>query len=145
MASPEIVQVGVQEVLKTMGVPVSFRGLQDGVVSEPVFEPFNPAKHQPADVGLGGMSTEYLVTQDAPDGSVWVIPSIWWDKNGNPMLVEDQEQIQRLAQEYETATGSLFPRFGERDYETADAWARKRSDSGGASDVPLVNAMMPQE
>jgi hypothetical protein len=145
MASPEIVQKGVQEVLSTMGIPTSFKGLQDGVVSVPMLEPFNPNKHQPRDVGLGGLSTEYLVTQDAPDGSVWVIPSIWWDQNGEPMLIEDQEQIQRLAQEYEAATGGLFPRFGERDYETADSWAQQRSSTGGASTVPLVNAMIPQE
>ena len=113
--------------------------------AEPMLEPFNPSKHKPKDVGLGGLSTEYLVTQDAPDGSVWVIPSIWWDQNGEPMLIKDQAQIQRLAQEYEAATGALFPRFGKGDYKTADAWARQRSSAGGASAVPLVNAVMPQE
>jgi hypothetical protein len=145
MASPEIIEKGVQEVLRTMGIPPSFQGIQGGAASLPIFEPFNPSKHKPKDVGLGGLSTEYLVTQDAPDGSVWVIPSIWWDQSGEPMLIEDQEQIQKLAQEYEAATGSLFPRFGERDYETADAWARQRSSTGGATNTPLVNVMMSQE
>eukprot|EP00481_Brizalina_sp_1-RS-2013_P001474 TRINITY_DN3693_c0_g1_i1.p1 TRINITY_DN3693_c0_g1~~TRINITY_DN3693_c0_g1_i1.p1 ORF type:complete len:123 (-),score=19.81 TRINITY_DN3693_c0_g1_i1:41-409(-) len=67
-------------------------------------EPFDYNKHKPQDVGLGGPSTEYLVTLDSPDGGVWVVPSIWWDEEGNPTLVENQDKVFEIAKQYEKET-----------------------------------------
>lgn len=96
-------------------------------------EPFNYKKHKPQDVGLGGPSTEYLVTLDSPDGNVWVVPSIWWDEEGNPTLVENQDKVFELAKQYEKENNVMFPRFPQGEYKQADMFAQARSKAGGAS------------
>jgi hypothetical protein len=53
--------------------------------------PFDKDIHTPRDVGFGGPSTEYTMTVDAPDGQVAVIPSIWWDTNGEPVVLDQRE------------------------------------------------------
>ena len=103
-----------------------------------ILEPFNPSKHQPQDVGLGGPSTEYLITVDSPDGGVMVIPSIWWDEEGKPQLIEDQDEAVSLAVEYEKGNDVVFPRFAPKAYKEADTFAQKRSKTGGASFMPLA-------
>ena len=110
--------------------------------------PFDPEKHTPKDIGLGGESTEYLVTTETDDGEVIVIPSIWWTEDGEPVFFGDTESdtidteaIKLLAKEYENKTGNLFPRFGdmaEENYQKADEWAQKRSKAGGATFEALV-------
>jgi len=116
------------------------------------FVPFNPSIHEPKDIGLGGPSTEYLVTIDSPDGQVMVVPSIWWDKEGNPTFLGDLEtgdiaveDILKNVQEYEQETKQSFPRFGTAgvpdNYRIADRFAASRSKAGGASKVPLINAL----
>ena len=101
-------------------------------------EPFNHKKHEPKDVGLGGPSTEYLITVDAPDGGVMVIPSIWWDSKGKPNLVEQKEAIKQ-AKKYEEFSGKQFPRFAPKAYKEADEFARSRSASGGATQNELAS------
>ena len=96
-------------------------------------EPFNYKKHKPQDVGLGGLSTEYLVTLDSPDGGVWVVPSIWWDEEGNPTLVENQDKVFEIAKQYEKENNVMFPRFPQGEYKQADMFAQARSKAGGAS------------
>lgn len=114
----------------------------------PKLVPFDPEQHTPKDIGLGGPSTEYLITVDSPDGKVMVVPSIWWDEKGEPAFIGDLnedkiyvEDIIKIAQDYEKETGLSFPRFGEAgnpdNYKLADTWAMKRSKAGGASEVPL--------
>ena len=103
-----------------------------------ILEPFNNEKHTPQDVGLGGLSTEYLITVDSPDGGVMVIPSIWWDEEGKPQLIEDQDEAVSLALEYEKGNDKQFPRFAPKAYKEADAFAQKRSKAGGASKEPLA-------
>lgn len=108
--------------------------------------PFDPAKHQPQDVGLGGPSTEYLITVDSPDGGVMVIPSIWWDAEGKPTLVEDQGEAVRMATEYEKASSKQFPRFAPKAYKEADNFAQQRSKAGGASKAALaIDVLDPRE
>ena len=101
-------------------------------------EPFNPKKHEPKDVGFGGPSTEYLITVDSPDGGVMVIPSIWWDSKGEPILVEQKEAIKQ-AIKYEEFSGKQFPRFAPKAYAKADEFARNRSASGGATQGELAS------
>ncbi len=101
-------------------------------------EPFNPKKHKPQDVGFGGPSTEYLITVDAPDGGVMVIPSIWWDAKGEPTLVDQKEAIKQ-AKKYEEFSGLQFPRFAPKAYKEADEFARSRSASGGATQNELAS------
>lgn len=96
-------------------------------------EPFDYRKHKPQDVGLGGPSTEYLVTLDSPDGGVWVVPSIWWDEEGNPTLVKNQDKVFELAKQYEKENNVMFPRFPQGEYKQADMFAQARSKAGGAS------------
>ena len=105
--------------------------------------PFDPAIHTPQDVGLGepgSVSTEYIATVDAPDGSVMLIPTIWWDAEGNPKLFEreDTDKAIELAIDYEQSTGKQFPRFPAGAYAEADDYAISRSRAGGASQTPLA-------
>ena len=94
-------------------------------------EPFDPAKHKPTDVGRGGLSTELLMTEYAPDGHVWNIPSLWWTKEGKPLVVDRPEDAVSMAEEYERLTGKKFPRF--KSIEEGIIAAKKRSKKGGAS------------
>jgi hypothetical protein len=100
--------------------------------------PFDKDIHTPRDVGFGGPSTEYTMTVDAPDGQVAVIPSIWWDTNGEPVVL-DQRDAERRSFEYEQETGKQFPRFPAGDYELADEYAQARTRQGGASESPLAS------
>ena len=114
--------------------------------------PFDPSMHTPQDVGFGSPSTEYLVTIDGPDGEVIVVPSIWWNSEGNPVFLGDmqtdqinQEEILNLVQQYEASTQERFPRFGKvgvpDNYRIADRFAQTRSKAGGASTTPLTRAL----
>jgi hypothetical protein len=100
--------------------------------------PFDKDIHTPRDVGFGGPSTEYTMTVDAPDGQVAVIPSIWWDTNGEPVVL-DQRDAERRSFEYEQQTGKQFPRFPAGGYELADEYAQARTRQGGASESPLAS------
>jgi len=111
----------------------------------PKLEPFDYTKHKPQDVGLGGPSTEYLITVDSPEGGVMVIPSIWWDEDGKPQLIEDQRQAVKLAKTYEKETKKQFPRFAPKAYKEADMWAAGRSKAGGASKGLLATDIELQE
>lgn len=97
--------------------------------------PFNPETDTPKDVGLGGVSTEYLITVPTGDGGWMNIPSIWWNSQGSPMLM-DEETSSGLARKYEEKTGKKFPRF--EDMEQAVEWAKERSSGGGASHEELA-------
>jgi hypothetical protein len=99
--------------------------------------PFDKGIHTSRDVGLGGLSSEYTMTVDAPDGQVAVIPSIWWDTNGEPVVL-DQRDAERRSFEYEQETGKQFPRFAPNDYASADKFAQERSKQGGAGQGPLA-------
>jgi hypothetical protein len=107
-------------------------GVNQGLV------PFDKDIHTPRDVGFGGPSTEYTMTVDAPDGQVAVIPSIWWDTNGEPVVLQDQREAERQSFEYEQQTGKQFPRFSPKDYASADQFAQERSLQGGAEKGPLA-------
>jgi hypothetical protein len=98
-------------------------------------EPFDPKRHKPQDVGKGGLSTELLATEKAPDGKFWNIPTVWWDKEGKPLVV-DVEQAWELAREYEQKTGRRFPRF--KSIDEGVKGAKKRSGAGGASQGSLA-------
>jgi len=90
--------------------------------------PFDPAQDVPQDMGLGGISTEYTVTNEAPDGGFWNIPSIWWTEDGKPSLV-DTDAAQAFAMEYEKRTGKKFSRYP--DPGMASFFAMSRSANGG--------------
>tara|TARA_R110002126_G_scaffold19559_1_gene73462 strand:+ start:235 stop:609 length:375 start_codon:yes stop_codon:yes gene_type:complete len=108
-------------------------------------EPFDYTKHKPQDVGLGGPSTEYLITVDSPEGGVMVIPSIWWDEEGKPILIKDQREAVSLAKDYEETTNKQFPRFAAKAYKEADSWAAKRSKAGGASKAFLARDIKEEQ
>jgi hypothetical protein len=95
-------------------------------------EPFNPKKHKAVDVGRGGPSTELLATEYAPDGSVWNIPTLWWDKEGRPVVIDRPDDAMRVADEYERATGTKFPRFKSIDHGIEAAKKRSKKGGGGS-------------
>ena len=98
--------------------------------------PFDPDKHTPKDVGLGGPSTEYLVTDNHPDGGVFNYPSVWWGEDGEPVLLKGDEAYEQ-AIEYERRNKKRFPYYP--DVETAVDAAKSRSSGGGASHSKLTN------
>ena len=98
--------------------------------------PFDPKKHTPQDVGLGGLSTEYTATEYDPEGLAFNYPTIWWDEGGNPQLMNSDDAMKQ-ALSYEDKVGRKFPRFG--DPRVGGEAARERSHEGGAYDVPLMD------
>ena len=40
-----------------------------------------------------------------------VIPSIWWDEEGKPILIKDQRAAVSLAKDYEETTNKTVPPF----------------------------------
>lgn len=103
-----------------------------------LLEPFDPSKHNPKDVGLGGPSTEYLMTFEAPDGGYWNVPSIWWGPNGNAYYFPEgkSDDVWNMAKEWEDKTGERFPRYDTM--EGAEMAAARRSEEGGASERRLT-------
>ena len=97
--------------------------------------PYDPAVNKAQDVGLGGVSTEFLSSEEDLSGTPFNYPNIWWDKAGNPMMLEgDASRDQALA--YEEATGKRFPRidtFGQAEFA-----AMNRSARGGGDSMPLA-------
>ena len=94
-------------------------------------EPFDPKKHKPQDMGKGGLTTEYLVTEHSPDGKVWNIPSVWWDEDGHPVEITNPALNNKLATQYERHSGKKFPRY--KSIEGGVSAAKKRSSKGGAT------------
>jgi len=96
--------------------------------------PFDPESDAPRDVGLGWPSTEYLMTEEAPDGGFWNIPSVWW-RDGEAFRLSP-EQAMEMALRYEQVTGKKFPRFD--DSGAGSFSAMNRSAMGGAMNNPLA-------
>lgn len=90
--------------------------------------PFDPAVNQPRDLGFGGPSTEFTATAESPDGQIMNYPTIWWDKAGNPHLLQGDDAWD-MAASYEANTGLHFPRYPT--YGAADFAAENRSAMGG--------------
>ncbi len=114
-----------------------------------LLEPFDPQKHTPQDMGLGGLSTEYLSTDfdpehvqfsdlGDPEGLAFNFPTIWFGEDGSPVYLEDPRRAMAQALAYEERVGRQFPRFP--DLNSAVEAARERSQMGGASKVPLIDS-----
>jgi hypothetical protein len=99
--------------------------------------PFDPNKHEPVDLGLGGLSTEYLASEYAPNNGVWNIPTIWFNSETNQAVLLDIDEAWEISRAYELSTGNMFPRFN--NLPDAVAAAKERSNAGGATDVPLMS------
>lgn len=96
--------------------------------------PYDPALNKPQDVGLGGTSTEYLNT-GSMYGGVTNYPQIWWDEQGNPILLTP-EQAWLMSKDYQDATGVRFPQFD--NVKVAEWAAKSRSAQGGAEKNALA-------
>lgn len=96
--------------------------------------PYDPSRDHPTDMGLGGLSTEYLRTYDTPFGESVNVPSIWFTESGLPFLSPDPYST---AMDYEAATGRLFPTYDTTD-EAVTA-AKMRSANGGAQHRALTD------
>jgi|TARA_R110000744_G_scaffold33338_1_gene77768 hypothetical protein len=92
--------------------------------------PFDKNKHVPQDLGLGGLSTEYLSTESDQFGIPFNFPTVWYDKTGKAILLP-LEDARVISLNYEQSTGRKFPRFNTFD-EGAET-AMKRSKMGGAT------------
>lgn len=99
-------------------------------------KPYQPGYNFPQDVGLGGISTEYVATDYDPQGQVMNYPQIWYDQQGMANLLP-QEQAMQQALAYEEGSGMRFPRFNS--IGNADTFAQHRSIMGGAEQVPLAS------
>lgn len=99
-------------------------------------KPYQPGYNFPQDVGLGGVSTEYLATDVDPQGRVMNYPQVWYDRQGMAnLLPPDQAMQQALA--YEESSAQQFPRFNS--VGSAETFAKNRSIMGGAETVPLAS------
>jgi hypothetical protein len=104
-------------------------GLLSGILG---LEPFDPSKHDPQDLGLGGVSTEYLATDYDEKGRVINYPTVWFDRSGKAYFLP--KAALSLALDYEAATGKRFPRF-DNTGEAVER-AEHRSAMGGALASP---------
>lgn len=100
-------------------------------------KPYQPGYNFPQDVGLGGVSTEYVATDLDPYGQVMNYPQVWYDQQGMAnLLPPDQAMQQALA--YEASSAQQFPRFNS--IGNADTFAQHRSMMGGAETAsPLAS------
>lgn len=99
------------------------------------YRPYDGAIHSPSDMGLGGLSTEYLASEYHPFGEVMNYPQIWYDGRGEASLLSpDQAYEQAIA--YEAITGKQFPRFDNMG--GAEMSAMSRSAMGGGDVGPLA-------
>ena len=98
-------------------------------------EPFDPKKHKPIDTVGGMKSTEYLASEESPEGTAWNIPTIWFDKKTKEPVLRTGDDAWNTALEYEEKTGKKFPRYKSIP-EAVDA-AKKRSSKGGATEKKL--------
>ena len=103
-----------------------------GLLSQTMgLEPFDPERHSPQDLGLGGMSTEYLATEEDEDGLPFNFPTIWFDSGGKAGLLP-VGAARKISLDYEKSTGKLFPRFERGNFGTAVEQAQHRSAMNGA-------------
>jgi len=98
-------------------------------------QPFDAKRNKPQDIGLGGPSTEYLATEYDQEGKVMNYPQIWWDKQGDPLLL-DPDAAYNMALSYERLTPNAFPRFPS--IGAAETMAQNRSAMGGGEIGPLA-------
>ena len=98
--------------------------------------PFDPAKHKPVQLEDGRRMTERLVTTPSPDNQWWAVPSVWFNQDGEHIVL-DEETAAAIAKRYEEDTGKRFPRFkGEPE---ATGFAKDRSSKGGATKRSLMS------
>jgi hypothetical protein len=98
--------------------------------------PFDPRSDKPQDMGLGGISTEYISTDTDQQGNMLNYPTIWYSKDGTANLLSPQEAMQQ-AMQYEYATSKRFPRFNSAG--NAGTFAEHRSAMGGGVNGPLAS------
>lgn len=99
-------------------------------------KPYDPGVNFPQDVGLGGLSTEYVATEYDPQGQLVNYPQVWYDTEGRAKLLEpDQAYAQAMA--YENGSKMSFPRFDSLG--NASVFASHRSTMGGAENAPLAS------
>lgn len=104
-----------------------------------LLEMFDPARHKPKDIGLGGPSTEYLVTGQDDAGRWFNYPTIQW-RGDEPVKMND-EAARALALHQEKTQGGLLPRY--ETMEEAVAAARQRSAGGGGLMGVLMQGLGP--
>lgn len=100
-------------------------GLLSGILG---LEPFDPSRHEPQDLGLGGLSTEYLETGYDDDGRVINYPTVWFDREGKAYFLP--QAARSLALDYEAVTGRRFPRFESVDQAVERAQHRSSRKRG---------------
>ena len=94
--------------------------------------PFDASQDAPADLGLGGLSTEVLETFQTPQGDYVNVPSAWFMGDMGPFLVDDPLYF---ANDYERGTGSSFPRFDALDQAIRSAEIRSASGGGMSGSI----------
>jgi hypothetical protein len=101
--------------------------------------PFDSKKHKPVKTVGGGSSTEYLASEQSPEGTAWNIPTIWFDSaTGKPKYLEG-DKAWNEAESYEKRTGKKFPRY--KTINDAVSAAKSRSKKGGATKGGLAQSV----
>ena len=73
------------------------------------FEPFDPDKHTAVDLPGGRKATEYLASEESPEGKAWNIPQIWFNTETGEAKFFASDKAWNTAQDYEKRTGNKFP------------------------------------
>lgn len=89
---------------------------------------------EPVDVGYGGPSTEYLVTDELRSGNALNYPTIWWTALGQPYRISPENAL-ALTLQYEMQNDVISPRYD--NVGQAVFAAMNRSAMGGASNSSL--------
>lgn len=106
--------------------------------------PYDRRVDRPRQNPNGSYSTEITRTVETPNG--WAnVPSLYWNQKGSQDFGQfNDDQLAQLAAQYESQSGSRFPRYGSLN--EAEAAAEQRSAGGGAlqgqlnsmADIPKV-------
>jgi hypothetical protein len=98
--------------------------------------PFDPKKHKPIKTVGGKSATEYLASEQSPEGKAWNIPQIWFDSETGKSKYLKGDRAWDEAKSYEDRTGKKFPRYST--INAAVKAAKSRSSKGGATKKSLL-------
>jgi len=98
--------------------------------------PFDPKKHKPIKTVGGRSATEYLASEQSPEGKAWNIPTIWFNSETKEPKFLKGDKAWDEAKSFEDRTGKKFPRYNT--IQLAVEAAKARSKKGGATKKSLL-------
>jgi|TARA_R110000796_G_scaffold76589_13_gene171255 hypothetical protein len=101
-----------------------------------LMRPFDPKRDKPIPTVGSSKATEYLGHHKLADGEWVVYPTIWFDREDKPRLLNERSSIMMLKM-IEVNTDYKFPRFEVE--AKALSYAKNRSKGGGATKKSLLS------